>query len=140
MTPRQIALVRETFAQVVPIRDQAAALFYGRLFELEPDVRPLFRADLAVQGQKLMASIAMVVRELDRLDVILTDVKAMARRHVTYGVQERHYAVVGDALLWTLEKGLGAAFTAEVREAWTAAYSTLAGAMIAAAREEPRAA
>lgn len=140
MTPRQIALVRETFAQVVPIRDQAAALFYGRLFELEPDVRPLFRADLAVQGQKLMASIAMVVRELDRLDVILTDVKVMARRHVTYGVQERHYAVVGDALLWTLEKGLGAAFTAEVREAWTAAYSTLAGAMIAAAREEPRAA
>lgn len=140
MTPRQIALVRETFAQVVPIRDQAAALFYGRLFELEPDVRPLFRADLAVQGQKLMASIAMVVRELDRLDVILTDVKAMARRHVTYGVQERHYAVVGDALLWTLEKVLGAAFTAEVREAWSAAYSTLAGAMIAAAREEPRAA
>ncbi|SOE01410.1 globin family protein [Caenispirillum bisanense] len=140
MTPSQIALVRETFAQVVPMRDQAAALFYGRLFELEPNVRPLFRADLAVQGQKLIASIAMVVRELDRLDVILTDVKAMARRHVTYGVQERHYAVVGDALLWTLEKGLGAAFTAEVREAWTAAYGTLAGAMIAAAREEPRAA
>lgn len=140
MTPRQIALVRETFAQVVPMRDQAAALFYDRLFELEPDVQPMFRADLAVQGQKLMASIAMVVRELDRFDVILADVKAMARRHVTYGVQERHYAVVGDALLWTLEKGLGAAFTAEVREAWQAAYSTLAGAMIAAAREEPRAA
>lgn len=135
MTPGEIKLVRDSFAKVLPIKDQAAALFYGRLFEVAPQVKPLFKADLAAQGSKLMAALAMVVAGLDKLDKILPQVKEMARRHTTYGVEDKHYSIVGESLLWTLEQGLGADFTAEVEAAWAKAYGTLAGAMIAAAKE-----
>jgi nitric oxide dioxygenase len=135
MTPEQIKLVRSTFAQVAPIKEAAAALFYGRLFEVAPSVRPMFKADLKAQGQKLMASIGFVVAGLDRLDEIVPQVEVLAQRHVGYGAQEAHYAVVGETLLWTLEQGLGEAFTPEVKEAWTEAYALLSGAMIAAARK-----
>jgi nitric oxide dioxygenase len=136
MTPEEISLVRATFAQVVPIRTQAAALFYERLFEIAPQVKPLFKGDMQAQGAMLMSAIALVVHGLDRLEAILPQVELLARRHVGYGVEESHYAVVGDALLWTLEKGLGAAFTPEVRAAWASAYGLLAGAMIEADRAE----
>ncbi|PWC42802.1 globin family protein [Azospirillum sp. TSO22-1] len=140
MTPEQIALIRDSFKHVVPIRDQAADLFYTRLFEIAPETRSLFRSDIRTQGVKLMAALTMVVNSLDRLETILDAVQSMARRHVHYGVTEAQYDTVGEALLWTLRKGLGDAFTAEVELAWTTAYGALAGVMIAAAREETAAA
>jgi hemoglobin-like flavoprotein len=138
MTPQQIALVRESFAKVVPIREQAAALFYERLFAIDPGTRPLFRGDMKSQGAKLMAAIAAVVKSLDRIDTLLDDLRALARRHDAYGVRAEHYASVGAALLWTLEQGLGFGFTPEVRDAWAAAYGLLSSAMIAATSEPLR--
>lgn len=133
MTPSQIAAVQTSFAKVVPIKDQAAALFYERLFTIDPPTRSLFKGDVAEQGKKLMAALAMVVAGLDRLETILPAVREMARRHVDYGVEDRHYDSVGAALLWTLEQGLGDGFTPETRTAWATAYATLADTMKAAA-------
>jgi hemoglobin-like flavoprotein len=132
MTPEQIALVRESFAKVVPIKEQAAALFYDRLFAIDPSTRPLFRGDMKSQGAKLMAAIGAVVKSLDRIETMLDDLRALARRHDRYGVQEAHYASVGTALLWTLDQGLGVDFTPEVRDAWATAYGLLSNAMIEA--------
>lgn len=129
MTTSQIRLVQATFAQVQPIAGQAAALFYARLFEIAPEVRPLFRGDLREQGRKLMGMIAYAVAGLDRLDMLVGAVRDMGRRHAAYGVKDSHYDIVASALLWTLEKGLGEAFTAEVKEAWVTAYSILAATM-----------
>jgi nitric oxide dioxygenase len=134
MTPEKIALVKSSFADVAKIAEPAAALFYGRLFDVAPSVRTLFKGEMAAQGRKLMAAIAMVVGSLDRPDQILPQLEHLARRHVAYGAEEAHYAVVGDTLIWTLEQGLGEAFTPAVRQAWTEAYAALSGAMIAAAR------
>lgn len=133
MTPEQIHLVQSSFEKVVPIADDAAALFYGRLFEIAPEVRPLFKGDMADQGRKLMMTLGTVVRSLDRLDSIMPAVKALAVRHVEFGVKPRHYEPVGFALLWTLQQGLGEAFTPETSEAWAKAYGLLSKAMIAAA-------
>ncbi|TCS61778.1 globin family protein [Varunaivibrio sulfuroxidans] len=132
MTPAQISHVQSSFASVAPISDQAATLFYGRLFEIAPEVKPLFKGDMREQGAKLMKTLAMVVGGLNRLETILPAVEALAIRHVAYGVEDRHYDAVGSALLWTLEQGLGDAFTPETREAWSIAYTTLADAMISA--------
>src|SRR5712671_2521612 len=106
MTPDQIALVQQSFAKVAPISEQAAALFYDRLFAVAPQIKPLFPGDLAEQRKKLMATLAVVVNGLDKLETILPAVSALARRHVEYGVKPDHYAVVGSTLLWTLERGL----------------------------------
>ena len=138
MTPQQVALVRQSFAKVVPIREQAAALFYDRLFTVDPSTRPLFGGDMKSQGAALMAAIGAVVKSLDRIEIMLDEIRALARRHDRYGVREEHYASVGDALLWTLEQGLGSDFTPEVREAWTTAYGILSSTMIAAASEPVR--
>ncbi len=133
MTPAQIALVQESFRKVIPIREQAAALFYVRLFEIAPEVRPMFQGDMTKQGAKLVAALGTVVRGLDRLDMLLPEVEALARRHVAYGVRRNHYGIVGEALLWTLERAFGPAFTLDHHRAWAAAYTFLSGAMIAAA-------
>ena len=133
MTADEIAMVRTSFAQVVPIRETAAGLFYGRLFELDPSLKPLFRGDLKEQGIKLMAMIGTAVAGLDRLDTVVPAMQALGRRHVGYGVQAAHYDTVATALLWTLEQGLGAAFTPDVKAAWTRAYGFLAGTMKEAA-------
>ena len=135
MTPEQKQIVRDTFALVEPIAETAAALFYGRLFELDPTLRPMFRGDMAEQGRKLMQTIAVVVHGIDRLETLIPAVEALGRRHVNYGVRDEHYATVAAALLWTLEQGLGPAFTPAAREAWTAAYTTLATVMQRAAAE-----
>ena len=135
MTPDQIALVKATWAQVLPIQETAAGLFYGRLFELAPQTRPLFRGDMAEQGRKLMAMINVAVSNLDRLGDILPAIQDMGRRHAGYGVQEEHYDQVGEALLWTLAQGLGEHFTPAAREAWAAAYGALASAMTEAAQQ-----
>src|SRR5262245_35710770 len=130
MTPQQVELVQSSFARVAPIAEQAAALFYGRLFEIAPEVKPLFAADLAEQGRKLMATLAVVVGGLSNLASILPAASALAKKHVGYGVQPSHYAPVGAALMWTLEQGLGPAWTPELKEAWTTAYTTLSDYMI----------
>lgn len=133
MTPDQVSLVQHSFQQVKPIADQAAALFYGRLFETAPELRPLFKGDVTEQGRKLIATLAVVVNGLRAPEAILPAAQSLARRHVGYGVLPEHYAPVGAALLWTLEQGLGDGFTPEVETAWTAAYGLLSGVMIDAA-------
>ena len=133
MTPQQVAQVQASFKKVAPIADQAAALFYGRLFETAPEVRALFTGDLKAQGRKLMTTIATVVNGLDDLDAIAPAVCDLAKRHVAYGVRPEHYAPVGAALLWTVEQGLGGNFTPAVSAAWAAAYAALSDMMIAAA-------
>ena len=134
MTPMQQQMIRESWQSVEPIQEQAAGLFYGRLFELEPAIARLFRrTDMASQRKLLMQTLTVVVKSIDRLDQIVPAVEALGRRHAGYGVRPAHYATVGEALLWTLETGLGPAFTPPVREAWTIAYTTLATVMIDAA-------
>ena len=139
-TPEQVKLVQESFSRVVPIADQAAVIFYDRLFEVAPSVKAMFPADMTEQRKKLMATLAVVVNGLSNLESILPAAGALARRHVSYGAKPEHYPVVGSALLWTLEKGLGAAWTSEVAEAWTAAYGTLSGYMISQAYGKAQAA
>jgi hemoglobin-like flavoprotein len=140
MTPQQISLVQNTFAKVAPISEQAAGMFYGRLFEVAPQVRSMFPNDMTEQRKKLMATLAVVVNGLSNLETVLPAASALAKKHVGYGVQASHYGVVGSALLWTLEQGLGADWTTEVSDAWTAAYTTLSGYMISEAYDRPVAA
>ena len=140
MTPEQVKLVQESFAKVVPISDQAAVIFYDRLFEIAPSVKSMFTGDMAEQRRKLMTMLAAVVNGLGNLESILPAASALAIRHVNYGAKTEHYPVVGSALLWTLEKGLGDAWTPEVADAWTAAYGTLSGYMISEAYGRPQAA
>lgn len=137
MTPSQIDLVQESFRKVVPIADTAAELFYGRLFTIAPEVKPLFKGDMRQQGKKLMGTLAVVVGGLRDLPAILPAARSLAGRHVDYGVKAEHYAPVGAALLWTLEQGLGADFTPEVKAAWSEAYGLLSGVMIEAAETQP---
>ena len=133
MTPDQVDAIQDSFAKVKPIADQAAALFYGRLFEIVPEVKPLFRGDMTEQGRKLMATLATVVNSLDNLEAVLPAASALAKRHVEYGVKAADYAPVGAALLWTLEKGLGDLWTPELAAAWGEAYKVLSEFMIAEA-------
>lgn len=140
MTPSQIELVQDSFAKVAPISDQAAGIFYDRLFEVAPQVRVMFPDDLTEQRKKLMATLAIVVNGLSNLPAILPAASALAKRHVGYGAKPEHYPVVGSALLWTLEKGLGDAWTDDVAQAWTAAYGTLSGYMISEAYGKAQAA
>lgn len=129
MTPEQIALVQGTWAKVVPIKETAADLFYGKLFELDPTLRPLFKGDIKEQGRKLMTMITLAVKGLDDLPALVPAVKDLGRRHAGYGVTAAHYGTVATALLWTLEKGLGDAFTPPVKDAWTQTYTVLANTM-----------
>ena len=140
MTPHQIKLVQTSFAQVAPIAATAADLFYGRLFEIAPEVRAMFPDDLSGQKKKLMAMLGTAVAGLSHLDTLLPAVRALGQRHAGYGVSAEQYAPVGAALLWTLEKGLGDGFTSETRDAWATAYQVLSGTMIEAARKMPKAA
>jgi hemoglobin-like flavoprotein len=130
MTPEQIDLIQRSFAKVAPISQQAAALFYGRLFEIAPEVKPLFRGDMDEQGRKLMATLAVVVNGLTKLEAVLPAASALAKKHVSYGVRPEHYAPVGAALLWTLERGLGPEWTPDLAGSWTAAYTVLSDFMI----------
>jgi len=135
VTDAQKALVQNSFATVATIADDAAVLFYQRLFELDPSLRPMFRADMTEQRKKLMQMLTAAVKGLDRLEQLVPVVKDLGRRHAGYGVEDRHYDTVAEALLWTLEAGLGRAFTPEVKAAWVAVYTLLATTMKDAARE-----
>jgi hemoglobin-like flavoprotein len=137
MTPEQITLVQTSWQKVVPIKEKAAELFYGKLFEMDPTLKPLFKGDMVEQGRKLTTMLNTVVVKLNNLGDIVPAVQDLGRRHVKYGVKDAHYATVGGALLWTLGAGLGDAFTDEVKEAWTTAYTILSGAMKEAAASVP---
>lgn len=137
MTPDQIDAVQASFKKVAPISDAAAEIFYGQLFEIAPQVKPMFKGDMTKQGAKLMATLGVVVNGLRDLDKIVPVAQQLAVKHVDYGVTAEHYAPVGEALIYTLEKGLGDDFTPEVRESWLTAYTTLSGVMIDAAYPKP---
>ena len=140
MTPQQIELVKVTWVKVVPIADKAAELFYGRLFELDPSVKSMFKTDMTEQGKKLMKTINIAVEALDDVEPLIPTLKEMGAAHAGYGVKDKDYNTVGAALLWTLEQGLGDAFTDEVKNAWGAVYEVLANTMKEGAAEAEKAA
>jgi hemoglobin-like flavoprotein len=129
MDARQVALVQQTFEKAATLGEQVADIFYNELFEIDPALRAMFKGDLREQKKKLLSTLALVVRSLHAPENILKPAQNLAVKHLDYGVRPEHYTLVGNALLRTLKKGLGDAFTPEVREAWVAAYSTLAGIM-----------
>ncbi|MEM7749368.1 MAG: globin family protein [Pseudomonadota bacterium] len=135
MTPEDVAIVQSSFAKVVPISDEAGRMFYGRLFNTAPDVRPLFRGDLDEQSRKLMQMLATVVGGLSDLEKIIPAAQKLAVRHVDYGVTAAQYEPVGEALIWTLSEGLGDQFDADTEAAWRRAYAALSGVMIEVAYE-----
>jgi hemoglobin-like flavoprotein len=136
MTPEEVMLVQESWKKVVPIKETAAEIFYGKLFELDPKLRSLFHGDMQEQGRKLMAMINTAINGLTRLDELVPAVQSLGRRHVGYGVKASDYGTVATALLWTLEQGLGTAYTAPVKAAWVKAYTVLADTMKTAAAAE----
>jgi nitric oxide dioxygenase len=135
MTPNTIDNVQRTFNVIAPIADSAAALFYSKLFELDPSLRSMFKADMTDQGKKLMQILGVAVSSLKNLEAIVPAVQDLGRRHVKYGVRPQHYNTVAEAILWMLAQTLGNAFTPEIKQSWTEVYTVLADTMIAAANE-----
>jgi hemoglobin-like flavoprotein len=136
MIPQQKMLIQKTWSQVVPIADQAAAIFYQRLFEIDPSTRPLFNTtDMAQQRKKLLQILGVAVSSLDNLGALSKTVEDLGRRHAGYGVKDTHYDSVGVALLWTLEQGLGDAWTPEAAAAWKEVYGILSSIMRQAQHE-----
>ena len=129
MTENQVSLVQGTFAKVAPISETAAEIFYGKLFEIDPSLKPLFTSDIKEQGKKLMSMIGAAVGGLNNIEALVPVVQDLGKRHVSYGVTPEHYETVASALLYTLEKGLGEAWTPEVKDAWVEVYTVLATTM-----------
>jgi len=142
MTPEKVKLVQESFAKVAPIADAAADIFYDRLFEIAPQVRPMFPADMSNQKGKLMKTLGVAVNNLHQVETVVPTIQELGRKHIAYGVKDEHYDIVGEALLFTLEKGLGEDFTPDVKDAWTETYVTVATVMkdaaAAASGAEPK--
>jgi hemoglobin-like flavoprotein len=138
MTPKQMQLITETFTVLARDVEGASGLFYTRLFELNPELRHLFKTSPRVQGYKLMVMLGSVVANLENLTAMVPVLQDLALRHVKYGVKEKDYGTVAEAMLWTLESFLGKAFTPEVREAWTVAYGFLESTMRKAVNDETR--
>lgn len=135
MTPRQIGLIGSSWDKVLPISEKAAELFYGKLFEIDPNLKTLFKGDMTEQGKKLFTMLDVVVKSLGNLEAVIPAAQASGKRHADYGVKDEDYATVAEAFLWTLEQGLGDEFTNEVKEAWVVAYTVLSDTMKAAANE-----
>ena len=133
MTPEEIKLVKDSWALVLPISEKAAELFYGKLFELDPEVKKMFKGDMTEQGRKLMAILNTAVNALDKLETIVPALQSMGAKHVEYGVKNKDYDTVGEALIWTLDAGLGDAFTADTKDAWLKVYTLVADTMKEAA-------
>lgn len=138
MTPDQVARVQSSFSKVEPIAEQAGGMFYDRLFAQNPELRGLFGDNMRRQGMMLMQALSLAVQNLHQPDAIMEPLQAMGRRHLVYGVKREHYPMVGSALLWTLEQGLGNDFDADTREAWAQAYDLLATVMCEAAERTPQ--
>jgi hemoglobin-like flavoprotein len=129
LTPRQKAVVEDTFLAVAPQAEAAAMMFYLRLFKIAPALRPLFRRPLDEQGRKLMQTLTLAVSSLNRLEDLQEPLARLGARHAGYGVRDEHYAVVGEALLWTLREALGTRFDKFAHEAWAALFHAVAGMM-----------
>lgn len=137
MTPEQQSLIQDTWAQVVPIADQAAGLFYDRLFEIDPKVRELFAsADMATQGSRLISALNFVLTSINQIETTIPTLQALGRRHAGYGVVEKDYQTVGEAFLWTLATALKEQWTLETESAWAKAYGAVSDVMIAAAKDQ----
>ena len=119
MTETQIKIVQNSWKLVAQDSEQAGKLFYARLFEISPGVRPMFPEDTSAQEKKLTTMLSYVINKLGNLNQIIEEVRSLARRHVKYGATPAHYPVVGEALIWTLEKGLYTHGNPEVAEPWT---------------------
>lgn len=129
MTPKQIEIIQESWDYVITNTQKAGELFYNRLFEESPELRPLFKGDIKDQERKLISLITFAVGKLNNIGEIIADVQALGTRHKQYGVKDEHYGKVASALLWTLEQGLGSKWTDEAKTAWTTLYVTLADVM-----------
>ena len=130
MTPTQKQIVKDTWSQVLPIQETAASLFYGRLFDQYPEVKPMFNGDMQKQGEKLMKMLDQAVGSLDNLDALVLPLKQAGKAHKGYGVKAEDYDKVGASLLWTLQQGLGDSYTPAVEDAWSSTYATLSSVMI----------
>ena len=130
MTSEQKQLIKDSWVNVLSIKEQATELFYNRLFDTYPELRPLFKGDMKEQGRKLIAMLNTVVNGLDNLEGLIEPLRESGKAHAGYGVKAEDYKKVGDAFLWTLEQCLGDAFTLDTKEAWIVAYTTVASAMI----------
>jgi hemoglobin-like flavoprotein len=137
MTTEQKHLIRHTFDLVAPMADSVAEVFYRRLFELDPSLRAMFPPVLVEQGRKLMQMLGAAIGMLDRPQQLIAVLESLGKRHAGYGVRDEHYDTVGEALLWTLERGLGPVFTPEVKAAWAALYGIVATTMKNAANARP---
>ena len=138
MTPEQAQIIKSTFAAVMKDKVKVGLLFYDRLFTIAPDTKPLFKKDMAEQSRKLMDTLALAIGMLRDMPSLVMTLEGLARRHVAYGVKDEHYDKVGEALLWTLQQGLGSAFTPQAREAWTALYVAVAKIMRDAVKPGPK--
>ncbi|MBW4888737.1 hypothetical protein KXQ82_03385 [Mucilaginibacter sp. HMF5004] len=134
METEEITLVKESWKLVAVNPLAAGQLFYSRLFQIAPELKPMFRSDMATQSNALTTMIGYVINKLDKLDEIIDEVANLARRHVKYGVKDEHYTIVGEALLWTLKMGLGEHWTPQVSAAWVKCYTLLSSAMINASQ------
>ncbi|MBK9935937.1 MAG: hypothetical protein IPP61_17815 [Cytophagaceae bacterium] len=132
MNQIQINLVKNTFDLVAKIpAETVGKLFYNRLFEIAPEVRPMFgRSEIVEQSRKLIGMLSYIINRLDNLESIIDEISKLAQRHINYGVLPEHYKPVGESLLWTLKQGLGSNWNKDVEEAWTVCYVTLSNAMI----------
>lgn len=139
MTPEHVQIIKLTFAQAMSNKDDVGRLFYDRLFTIAPETRPMFKGDIEAQSRKLMDTLALAIGMLRDMPSLVITLESLAKRHVTYGVRDHHYDKVGEALLWTLEQGLGPAFTSDARVAWTALYGAVAQIMRNAAAGKPNA-
>jgi hemoglobin-like flavoprotein len=137
MNPEQVKIILLTFSQVASNKDRVGQIFYERLFSIAPETRPMFKGDMAEQSRKLMDTLALAIGSLRDMPGLVATLESLALRHVGYGVRDEHYDQVGEALIWTLEKGLGDAFTRDAREAWTALYGEIAEIMCRAAAHGP---
>ena len=135
MTSEEISLLKSSFQKIGPIAEQAAALFYARLFELDPSLRELFEGDLVTQSRRLWQTLGFAIHGLEHLDTLAPAARQFGLRHASYHVKQSHYDSIGEALLWTLSKGLGVDFTSEMRAAWGKIYWLLAETMKAGARD-----
>ncbi|MGL4603015.1 MAG: globin family protein [Iodobacter sp.] len=134
LTEKDITLVQQTLPLILPVADRAAEMFYQHLFEVAPEVQPLFKGDLKKQGAMLMTSIKLAVENINNPQLLLPAVAILGQRHAQYHVEEEHYTLVGQSLLWTLEQNMADAFTLDVKKAWAAIYTTMACEMIKAQR------
>jgi hemoglobin-like flavoprotein len=137
MKPEQVKIILLTFSQVASNKDRVGQMFYERLFAIAPETRPMFKGDMAEQSQKLMDTLALAIGSLRDMPSLVATLESLALSHVDYGVRDEHYGTVGEALIWTLEKGLGEAFTRDAREAWTALYGEITQTMRRAAANRP---